>query len=105
MKNLEDPDDQPNGRSWEEFFKEIEIRDQYDQVTYYGDVNVNYIVFPTNEFIMNYGVNGRNLMNDVKAKGWQTVLNDLKQQIQRSHEVTQDLCDALDTFTNHLGVM
>lgn len=78
----------PSWGGWRNYIEHnCELRDEVEDTLYFGDANCNYIVFPTNELLENYGYHGWALMTRIKEEGWRPVLAALK----RQHEEMQAL--------------
>ena len=66
--------------SWENYFAlgRCEIKEQVDGVTYYNHVNCNYILFPNNVVVQNFGGAGEHVMANVREQGWRSVFMSLE---------------------------
>ncbi len=64
--------------TWERFLEKCDLRSTVNGVRFYGKVNCNYILFPTEELVCNYGYHGRALMMEIRDNGWQTTLERIK---------------------------
>jgi len=63
---------------WEEFLKTCEVREEVDGVIFFGRVNCNYIVWPNGCIIQNFGYHGHALMNEIREKGKDEVMQELE---------------------------
>lgn len=87
VKQLVDPvalsGDQPHPDygSWRGFLATCELRDEIDDVQFYGKTNCNYIVFPTGELVQNFGYRGTALMSRIREEGWRQVLTQISDQL------------------------
>ncbi len=98
------PDRTPNDLPWDQFFAEkCELRDEAFGVRHYGVVNCNYIVFPSGEFLENYGFQAGAVMDDVRRRGATSVLAEIKEDIKISGELTRNIGNALNGMTETLS--
>lgn len=68
---------------WSGFLQACEVRDMAgsgrNKVVFFGRTNCNYILFPGERLVSNYGYHGWALMNDVRENGWKFVLEKVEQ--------------------------
>ena len=69
------------------FLKSLEVRDQFDGVTYFGKTNCNYILFPSGFLLANYGYHGISVMHRVREFGAKIVEIELREAKTRLHEL------------------
>ena len=69
----------PSYRGVRNFLKTLDVRDQFDGVTFFGRVNCNYILFPSGFLVANYGFNGQALMSRLRHEGISVVEAELRQ--------------------------
>ena len=62
------------GGWWNFLTEHCEVRDTYEGVTFYGNSNCNYIVWPNGRMVQNYGYHGKALMNRIRQEGDEAVL-------------------------------
>jgi hypothetical protein len=60
---------------WENFLETCDLRDEQDGVRFFGKTNCNYLVFPHNVIIENFGYHGKAVMRNVKENGWKHEYN------------------------------
>ena len=79
----------PSWKGWSNFLKNhCEKRREEKGVVFYGHVNCNYILFPDNFLVCNYGFHGNALMEKIKSEGVKKARKDID-------EIHQEIKDTL----------
>lgn len=60
------------------FLKTLEVRDQFNGVTFFGRVNCNYILFPSGFLLANYGYHGSAIMSRIREEGIEPIETELR---------------------------
>ena len=79
IKSIQGEEPHPDYNGWNNFIQEnCELRDEYDGVQFFGVTNCNYIVFPCGTLIQNFGFHGDALMNNIRKKSKEVVLEKIR---------------------------
>jgi hypothetical protein len=103
MKALDGSQPHESWGGWDNFLATCELRDEYDGTRYFGKTNCNYIVFPNDVIVQNFGYNGEVLMRAVRESGSQVVWDEVLDNYLVTRDVTKELCIAIDRLTDSLN--